>query len=97
MRKRKEDDNLCQKTGQCKSGGSLLTTWTHGNLLENICYHPLHCRIIHEAFQFLIRKKKRLTGRGAAENWGLTGGRSKVIGLLGTTDKRTQEERKDKR
>ena len=53
-------------------------------------------RIIHEAFQFLIRKTKHLSGRSATDNWVLTGGRGKVMGLLGIKELKKEENIKEK-
>ena len=46
------------------------------------------CRIIHEAFQFLILKKKKLSGRSLAESWNIVGAKAGLMGLLNRVEDR---------
>lgn len=50
----------------------------------------LDVRIIHEAFQFLIQKKKKLSGRSLAESWNIVGGKAGLMGLLNRVEDRDQ-------
>jgi len=50
----------------------------------------LDVRIIHEAFQFLILKKKKLSGRSLAESWNIVGGKATLMGLLNRVEERDQ-------
>ena len=52
------------------------------------CVEIFGCRIIHEAFQFLILKKKKLSGRSLAESWNIVGGKAGLMGLLNRVEDR---------
>ena len=52
-------------------------------------------RIIHEAFQFLILKKKKLSGRSVTENWGIVGGKAGIMGLINKVEDRDQSDKEE--
>ena len=54
------------------------------------CVEIFCSRIIHEAFQFLILKKKKLSGRSLAESWNIVGGKATLMGLLNRVEERDQ-------
>ena len=55
------------------------------------CLSPfLLSRLVHEAFQFLMAKKKKKTGRSMTENWSAVGGKASLL-KAGKLGKKTPE------
>ena len=46
---------------------------------------------IHEAYQFLIAKKKKKSMRSMTENWGKIGGKALVLNVNNISSSQTQE------
>ena len=44
--------------------------------------------MVHEAFQFLILKKKKLSGRSLAKSWNIVGAKAGLMGLLNRVEDR---------
>ena len=61
------------------------SVWSHLGPTQVFC-----SRIIHEAFQFLIMKKKKLSGRSMAHSWNIVGGKAGLMGLLNRVEDRDQ-------
>ena len=52
------------------------------NIDQNIYefpYYDFSLRSVHEAYQYLVQKKKKMSGRSMQENWNL--GRRKSVGV----------------
>ena len=52
---------------------------------------PEATKLIHEAYQFLIAKKKKKSMRSMAENWGKIGGKALVLNVNNINSSQTQE------
>ena len=68
---------------QCCRVARLCRVWQNQIFLRNI----------HEAYQFIVQKKKKLTGRTMKENWSISRRKTLAVGLLTyNEDKNIEEE-----